>query len=154
MATRLADRLRVARHRQFVGRENERALFKSALQAPDLPFSVLHVFGPGGVGKTTLLKEFEYLAEQEGVTPLYIDARNVEAAPGPFVAALQLALGLTVPESPLDVLAARPNRQVILVDTYETLAPPGASRAGILLPAVPGHVRVVLATIPRAATHR
>ncbi|MDQ3931134.1 MAG: ATP-binding protein, partial [Chloroflexota bacterium] len=57
MTSRLADRLVAARRRRFVGRENERELFRSALAAPELPFVLLHVYGPGGVGKTTLLKE-------------------------------------------------------------------------------------------------
>src|SRR5918912_3920335 len=153
MATRLADRLRAARHRQFVGRENERALFRSALESSDLPFCVLHLFGPGGVGKTTLLKEFAYLAEQAGVTSLYIEARNVEAAPGAFVAAVQLAMGLSMTDSPLDVLASRPNHHTILVDTYETLAPLDAWLREVFLPEMPDNVLVVLAgrTPPSAA---
>jgi len=57
MASRLGDRLSAARRRQFVGRVAERDLFQSALTAPDLPFQVLYVFGPGGVGKTSLLAE-------------------------------------------------------------------------------------------------
>src|SRR5437867_12220557 len=117
MSMRLGDRLSAARHRQFVGREGERALFRSALESPELPFSILHVYGPGGVGKTTLLKEFAYIAEQAAIPSVYVDARNIEAAPEAFVAALQQAMGITPPNSPLDVLASRDNRNVILVDT-------------------------------------
>src|SRR5436305_639019 len=43
MTTRLADRLNAARHNQFVGRDNERAQFRSALEAPELPFSLLYL---------------------------------------------------------------------------------------------------------------
>src|SRR5262245_20308582 len=56
--TRIADRLASERRRRFVGREREIALFRSALLADVPPFVVLHVNGPGGVGKTTLLEEF------------------------------------------------------------------------------------------------
>ena len=41
MAQRLADRLSKARETQFVGRETELALFRTALTTPDPPFYVL-----------------------------------------------------------------------------------------------------------------
>ena len=53
--TRLWGRLTEIRHQQFVGRTPERTLFEAALAAADLPFFVFYIFGPGGVGKTTLL---------------------------------------------------------------------------------------------------
>ena len=52
MGTRLSDRLRQARLQRFVGREAEQALFSVALHAEEPPFFVLHVYGPGGLGKT------------------------------------------------------------------------------------------------------
>ena len=55
MAGSLAERLRVARGKLFVGRETERALFCEAIESPQLPFCVLYIYGLGGVGKTTLL---------------------------------------------------------------------------------------------------
>ncbi len=56
--SRLADRLGAARRRRFIGRSAEQALFQSALNASELPFFVLHLHGPGGVGKTSLLGQF------------------------------------------------------------------------------------------------
>ncbi len=55
MSTSLLDRLEAARRQRFVGRTAERALFQSALTTVEAPFSVLYLFGAGGVGKTTLL---------------------------------------------------------------------------------------------------
>jgi len=95
MPNRLADRLSAARQRRFVGRAAEQALFQSALAAPEMPFQVLYVFGPGGVGKTTLLNAFESEGEQAKVRVLRIDARNVEPSPDTFVGALRLALNLS-----------------------------------------------------------
>src|SRR5919199_6633352 len=97
MASRLADRLQLARHRRFVGRDDERA---------------------------------------------------VEPSPDGFVDALRAALGLGPGVSPLDALAARPEfgpRQVLLVDTYEVLAPLDAWLRDVFLPQLPDHVLVVLA---------
>lgn len=51
MSPSLADRLTEARHTRFVGRDRELGVFESALRAEILPFYVLHIFGPGGVGK-------------------------------------------------------------------------------------------------------
>jgi ABC-type transport system involved in cytochrome c biogenesis ATPase subunit len=60
----LTERLQAARKGLFVGRAAERALFEAALTAAEPPFCVLHVFGLGGVGKTTLLREFATVCER------------------------------------------------------------------------------------------
>lgn len=145
MASRLADRLSAARHRRFVGRMAERALFQSALTEPVLPFQVLYVFGPGGVGKTSLLAEFALICEQARVLALSIDGRNVEPSPDSFVGALQGALGLKPPASPLAALGARTERAVILIDTYEALAPLDGWLRDLFLPQIAADVLVVLA---------
>lgn len=66
MTARLANRLMQARRQRFVGRSAELELFRTALShdAPD--FAVLHLVGPGGMGKTTLLRELAHIAEQVG----------------------------------------------------------------------------------------
>jgi len=45
----IADRLAAARRAGFIGREAEKAAFRSALAAHPPPFTVLHIHGPGGV---------------------------------------------------------------------------------------------------------
>src|SRR5438309_37122 len=113
MSLRLADRLSAARRRRFVGREDERALFRSLLSSQELPFVLLHVFGPGGIGKTTLLKEFHALAGEANVPTVFLDARNIDPSPEAFMAAMQFALGLGPSENPLDVLASSGQRYVV-----------------------------------------
>jgi len=145
MSTRLADRLSAARRRRFVGRAAELALLQSALAAPELPFHVLHIFGPGGVGKTTLLGEFARLCGQAGTSAHYLDARHVEPSPDGFLAALRNAMRLDEAASPLAVLAAAPDHHVILIDTYETLAPLDGWLRDAFLPELPENTLVVLA---------
>src|SRR5512137_2867842 len=99
MSPRLAGRLSAARHSRFVGRSTEQALFESALAEAELPFHLLYVYGPGGVGKTTLLGEFAHLCEQAQTPVLYLDAHNVHPAPESFSNALRLAMGLTLQDS-------------------------------------------------------
>jgi hypothetical protein len=146
MSTRLADRLSAARHRRFVGRTAEQELVRSALACSELPFQVLHVFGPGGVGKTTLLNEISILCAQSGIPAYYLDARNVEPSPEGFATALrQVTGGLDLITSPLSALAAQSRHQVILIDTYETLAPLDGWLREFFLPQLPENTLVVLA---------
>jgi len=141
----LADRLKVERQRRFVGRAPELNLFQSAIASAELPFCVLHVFGPGGVGKTTLLGEFSRICQQFQIPLLYIDARNLEPAPESFLSALRFVLGLPPLESPLKVLTRQAGRHVILIDTYETLAPLDDWLRQSFLPELPGNTLTVLA---------
>ena len=57
---RLADRLAAASRQRFVGRQAELALFRSALLASEPLFGLLHLYGPGGIGKTALLAEYAH----------------------------------------------------------------------------------------------
>ncbi len=91
--TRLADRQVAAQRRRFVGRAAELALFRAALQATDPPFAVLHVYGPGGIGKTTLLHAYAHLAHDVGVPLLHFDGRAIDPSPADLLRAMQQALG-------------------------------------------------------------
>src|SRR4051794_31054670 len=101
MSSRLMDRLGQARHRQFVGRTVELELFQSALSAAELPYNVMYIHGPGGVGKTSLVTEFTRCAEVAGIPAYYVDARAIEPTPDAVIAALRTALNLAPSESAL-----------------------------------------------------
>src|SRR5215216_6781451 len=58
----LGELLASRRRRRFVGRASEVELFRVALEAAEPPFSVLHVHGPAGIGKTRLLDVYAGLA--------------------------------------------------------------------------------------------
>jgi hypothetical protein len=64
MVARLANRLTQAHRQRFVGRSAELALFRVALSRDVPDFAVLHLHGPGGIGKTTLLGKFGRLATE------------------------------------------------------------------------------------------
>jgi len=120
-ARTVADRLRGARGRWFVGRAAEVELFRWALEAEEPPFSVLFVHGPGGVGKTALLDAFGRTAEAAGLAPVRLDLRGHEPSPAGFEAALAAALGVPGPAAVPGALAAR-GRVVLLLDTFEAAA--------------------------------
>ena len=171
----LSDRLREARHAHFVGREGEVQRFTEALHAERLPFHVLHVYGPGGVGKTTLLQEFRYRCEQAGVPVRYLDAREVEPSPE----ALLRALGAAAPSLALPLLRERADagagrveggerdvggdgalggeamgpaeRYVLLLDTVEAIGGLDGWLREAFLPQMPEALLVVLAGRNRPA---
>src|SRR5919108_2951642 len=123
MARNLADRLIESRHARFVGRDGELSVFESALRSETLPFFVIHIFGPGGVGKTTLLQEFAITSKRYGARAIYLDARHIDPAPDMFLKSLSASLGHHNGKPIPDVLDDVSQRTVILVDTYEALAP-------------------------------
>jgi hypothetical protein len=145
MSADLADRLSAERRRKFVGRVAERDLFRSALAADELPFNVVYLFGPGGVGKTTLMREFASICGEAGIPASYVDARHIEPSPDSFMGAVWSEMGLAEQDSPFEALASPSERRVVMVDTYENLAPLGAWMSEVFLPRLPGNLLLVLA---------
>lgn len=116
--------------RTFVGRERELALF-DALIAGDAAASVVFVHGPGGVGKSTLLREVARRAARQGFTPVLVEGRELAPVPGQLEAAL-------------DGVAAH-DRPLVVFDTYERMAAVGGFLRSRLLPGLPEGSLVVLA---------
>lgn len=106
MVSHLAERLHQARHVHFVGRRHELALFESALEAEFLPYFLLYIYGPGGVGKTALLQEFPLSAFKHHAQCVYLDARNIDPSPIIFMKTLSASLGALEDASLPDFLAA------------------------------------------------
>lgn len=145
MSSRLASRLSAARRAIFVGRVDEQTLFTDALAAPELPFFVLYIYGPGGVGKTTLLRVLADLAEQASIPTAQIDGRTLDASPEGFEDALCMAMQLGPGDTPAQAMARQPGRFVLFIDTYELLAPLDGWLRDRFLPGLPENVLVVLA---------
>jgi hypothetical protein len=134
MSRPLAARLNAARQHRFVGRAEECLLFQSAISAAELPFHLLFIVGPGGVGKTTLLSEFARLCLQAGIPVLYLEGRSLQAQPEFLREALQ-SVGM---DTSLQ-------RQVLLIDTYEVLESLDNWLREQMLPQLPENTLIVLA---------
>lgn len=150
MQTQLGARLAAARRHRFVGRATECELFTKALTQAPLPFQVLHLFGQGGVGKTTLLHEFAAIARQLQQDFSYLDARDLEPTPAAFERALQTALNPFTDLAPLDYLhkkseSDKNRKQIIAIDTYETIVALDGWLRNSFLPNLPESTLIVIA---------
>lgn len=141
----LSERLEQARRRRFVGRTAELDLFRQALHEDDLPFYVLHIFGPGGVGKTTLLREYAQLARQTEALVVLLDGRHLEATPDDFLASLGQGLGLGPDTDPIQYLGTQAGKIVLLLDTFELVNPLDGWLRDTFLPQLPANVLTVTA---------
>ena len=133
----LGARRDAGRHARFVGRAAELASFADALGADRLPFHVVHVWGPGGIGKTALLSEVARLCTAAGVPVTQVDGRDLDPTPGALEAAAAGVGGA--------------GRAVLLVDTYEALGALDGWVRRAFVPALPADVLVVFAGRDRPA---
>lgn len=100
-----AGRLTAARERLFVGRAVEQALFRGALDERPGAAPVHYLHGPGGIGKSALLRRFAQEARRAGRLVVEVDGRTVPPTPEDFTAAAKDAV-------------SEPGA-VLLVDTFE-----------------------------------
>jgi len=100
------------RRRQFIGRSRELELFCDGLDQSGA--RIFYVYGPAGIGKTSLLQAFAAEADARALRRDWIDARDLTANIDDVVAALDRG----------GPPAAGPGgRRIVLFDTYEMVRP-------------------------------
>ncbi|MFF3226123.1 ATP-binding protein [Nocardia suismassiliense] len=101
----LAQSLAAGRDRAFVGRDPELELFRAALAGTATARPVHYLHGPGGIGKSALLRRFAGEARRAGRSVVEVDGRTVTRTPEGFTAAAGIAV--------------QQEGTVLLVDTFE-----------------------------------
>jgi DNA-binding SARP family transcriptional activator len=114
----------------FVGRRSELDLF-DGLFVDDPARSVVLIHGPGGIGKSTLLREVARRGARHGWTPRLVEGRELLPVPNALEEALA---GVREDERPL-----------LLFDTYERIQAIDSYLRRCLLPALPERAIVVIA---------
>lgn len=129
----LADRLRASRSAWFIGRAREVALIRSAIAAPELPFVLAWVSGPGGIGKSTLLAHLADVAQADGVVVVRLDGASLDPTPEAVAAAID------------PPVARWRGRTVLVVDALDALGPVEDWLRIELLPSLPADTLVLVA---------
>jgi hypothetical protein len=140
----LGDVLASRRRRRFVGRTSEVELFRTALDSPNPPFVLLRVYGPPGIGKTSLVDVFAELATEAGASVVRLDGRDLLPSPSAVLQAMGQIVEVPAEEG---AIADSPDggRVVVLIDTYERLASLDDWVRTQLLPRLPANALTVIA---------
>ena len=126
LGTRMARRDRAA----FVGRAGELEAI-AELFVDDPAASVVLVHGPGGIGKSALLRQVADRGRHAGWSPVLVEGRELPPVPDAIEEAL--------------AAAHEHERPLILIDTYERMTALGGHLRRALLPSLPEHAIVVVA---------
>lgn len=141
LAARLEDRDRD----RFAGRETELAFIDRCMR-PDPPASVIHVCGPGGIGKSALLRATARRARALGWEVLSVDGRELGPASGALEAVIRNA-AVAEPGTPGFALLrkGRGGGPLILLDSYERMTALDGYLRRDLLPTLPERALVLIA---------
>lgn len=122
--------------RYFVGREAECRLFGRFLAGarPRGAGPILNVFGPAGVGKSTLLDAFRRRAEAAGVSFLYVDLLDQRHRPERLLEHLRSLAG-----------GSPPGPAVVAIDSYEAAGALDRWLREVFLASLPETALVVIA---------
>jgi hypothetical protein len=122
----------------FVGRGTELGVLDRLICSDE--GQIVFVHGPGGIGKSALLREVERRAQREGRPVISLDLRDATPSPQ-SLAAVRDAVGL--------------DRPVVVLDTFEHVAALGQHLRDTLLPELPAATLVLIASreAPAVAWH-
>jgi Transcriptional regulatory protein, C terminal/AAA ATPase domain len=144
----IGNHLRARAERRFVGRDCELAELGNALVAESGGVQLYFVHGPGGIGKTTLLERFRGDAMRAGIVCASIDGSAIASTPAAVAAAIAEDLAVIETAATLqDICTAMTSSdcRLLLIDSFDAMEETTGWVRETLLPALPTHVRIVVA---------
>lgn len=142
---RLKDILQQQRKMNFVGRNREISFFNALLTEEQLAVHLVFIHGPGGQGKTTLLRQYTDICKTGQIPLIYLDCRYIEPQPESFKSAFNAAATFAGAKDPVAAIEARSGKVVLFLDTYEKLKPLDDWLRMDFLPELPGNLITVIA---------
>jgi DNA-binding CsgD family transcriptional regulator len=119
----LGGQLKNLKEQLFIDRPHELELFQRALQGEPRTWHILNIYGPGGIGKSTLLDGYRRLSEQRHTPYLYFDASDFAVHPERFVQRCATLLQLdefTLAATLEEITRLTESGMVVIaIDTYE-----------------------------------
>jgi hypothetical protein len=129
-AQTLGGEVRTRDAASFVGRREELGQLERLIRDERGP-RVIFVHGPGGIGKSALLRELARRAERRGSVAHWVEGREISPSPDALEDAFAGARG--------------GSRPLVILDSFERIAGVGGYLRRVLLPALPEGARVVVA---------
>ncbi len=143
MCAKLADMLEFERKGSFVGRDLEISIFQKIL-LKETNTLLLYFYGPGGQGKTTLMKKCIDVCQQYHIPYIHLDGREINAHPSSFIESLHSKLSLRPFEDVIESLDKLQREHVLFIDTYEKLSPIDDWIRTVFLPQLPTFFSTVI----------
>jgi AAA ATPase domain len=142
---RLKDILQQQRKKNFVGRQRELEFFSNLLKEQRSSIHLLYIHGPGGQGKTTLLKQFADCCKEIAAPVIQLDCRYIESHPDSFKQYFQAAAAFANGKDVMETIEKHKGKVFLLIDTYEKLKPLDDWLRMDFLPELPENVITVIA---------
>ena len=144
----ISKRLSELTQKTFVGREEELSLISDTIRSSYPPFMVVFIHGPGGIGKSRLIRSTLDSVASE-VQTILMDCREIEPTPKGFLRTLGDVLGLGKNETSLNSVVDRlgwgGQRTVLALDTYETFGLMDTWLRQVFVPALSQSVFTIIA---------
>jgi hypothetical protein len=124
--------------RSFVDRDRELALFRSWLASGASGASIFGVSGPGGMGKSTLLRAFRRAAEAGGWRVVLADGSTFKPTPA------QLSLAITGARGQDSTAYLNTEPTILMLDSFDEFGPLTHHLRDQFFPGLDRHVKLVL----------
>ncbi len=151
--TSIGNHLRSVKQDSFVGRQHELTQFEDTLLQRCPEWKILNVYGPGGIGKSSLLDAYRRCAEKHNTCYIYIDAKDLQGSALSLIGKVTTTVSQFTPsidsdlDSTMDALYQVAQKQpvALVIDSYEEIGELNRWLREAFLPRLPGGSAIVIA---------